>query len=218
MPPFDITDPDDVARVTIVTDVNTQAFIPEMTFSHWIRGCAGLSPAAVAAAIETPLAALLGAAMADGIRAVLSSSCSIVRTEISKPLISPPPVSAETTRSLAGFTGGLLPPDCAVVVSFRSDTSGAAYRSRSYIGGINVAAIDSAQGTLGAAPAAALAADWNTYITQLQALTGDFEQITVSRFESVGGVITPRATPIGATVVTAVVDVHVDTQRRRGVR
>lgn len=218
MPPFTITDPDDIARVTIVTRASSAAFIPEMSFSHWIRGCAGLTVDQVATAIEVPLAVLLGATTADGIRPVLSTLTSIIRTEVSKPLLSPPPVSDDTTRALAGAGTSLLPPDVAMVVSFRSDTSGAAFRSRSYIGGVAQGIMDGSTGLFGAGQTAALAADWMTYLAALQALAGDFEQITVSRYENQGGVPVLRPDPLGATVVQVLVDVHPDVQRRRGVR
>lgn len=218
MPPIEINDPESIAKVTIYVSASSSAFIAEMSFSHYLIGATGLTPDQVATNIETPLAALLGAGSTDGIRNVLSTSTTIIRTEVSKPLVEPQPVVDETTRALAGgLSGGLAPPDLAMVVSFRTDTSGPAFRGRSYVAGIGVGAILST-GLYSTTLTNALAADWQTYIAALPGLTTEMSQVTLSRFENVGGVPVPRDPPLAATVLTATVDAHADTQRRRGVR
>lgn len=218
MATFELTDPTAVNLVTIVVTQDSSAFIGEMTFSHWILGDGGKSPAEVADDIETPLAALLGATTSDGLRAVISNDADIVRTVVSQPLVDPQPLPDETTRALSGGNSGSCPPDLALVVSFRSDTSGPAFRGRTYVPALGTSMIDSSTGLWNSATAAGLATDWNAYIAALDLLVPAYNQIVVSRFHVVGGATVPRSTPLGAFVQVAAVDVHADTQRRRGTR
>ena len=218
MPPVEITDPEVIAKVNIFVSATSSGYISELSFGHWLLVPAIADPDTIAGNIETPLAALLGATVSDGLRRVLATTATIVRTEVSKPLVEPQPVPDETTRALAGgASGGLMPPDIAMVVSFRSGTAGPAFRGRAYVGGIGEEILSTA-GLWDSTLASGLAADWNTYITAIAALTGDYEQVVVSRFENVNGAPVPRDPPLYATVLSATVDLHADTQRRRGVR
>jgi hypothetical protein len=105
-----------------------------------------------------------------------------------------------------------------MAVSLRTDTSGPAYRGRFYIGGLRPAAIDT-NGSLTGSIRNEVLNKTNDLITDLKNPAGvNMPMVTVSRFQTSGGVTVPRVPVMTADVLNSVVDEHPDTQRRRGIR
>lgn len=213
MPPITINDPDSVVRVETLVSGGSAAFSGTTSFGFWIMGASGLSLDTVATNMETALLAFYGSG-ANGVLERMASTASIIGTRYGKPLVDPPPVPHEETRSLAGTgNSSLMPPDIAMVISWRSDTSGPAFRSRSYLAALSTQC-NASTGLLDASQCTDMASVANTFIAAMDAI--DLPLVAVSRYHVVGGVVTERATPLGAAILSASVDVHPDTQRRRG--
>jgi len=106
--------------------------------------------------------------------------------------------------SLGGGASGQLPPDLAVVVSWRTGIGGPSYRGRSYIGNLGYSVLDASKGTIAVPKALQLKQGADLFITELGA-TGTL-LVIYSRM-GLGGM---------STVNDAKVDTHFDVQRRRG--
>ncbi len=97
-----------------------------------------------------------------------------------------------------------LPPDLAVVISWRTGIGGPSKRGRSYLGNLGLQVLNPATGFITASRALAIKQGADTFITELAA-AGPL--LVVYSRVGVGGM---------ATITNARVDTHFDVQRRRG--
>lgn len=206
-----------IHRVETLVEVDSPAYRNPSSYGMWIECETDISAGALADLIETPLLALYGSGTTSGLRSVMPDEGRIARTRYSKPLVDPPPVPHELNRNFPGQTGSPTVPDVAMVCSLRSDTGGPAYRGRFYLPCIRTGAIDTS-GLFTVAATTIIQDAVNAFRVALPLLDPICRLVNVSRFQSIDGVPVERDPAQVVDVQLALVDIHADVQRRRGVR